>query len=266
MITPSLKPIKYKDHRTYDFHRTFGTIEQIPEEFNFDQTGAMPDQNAEGLPQGCTAFTVTDMASNNDKRNYTDKRYTYEKTKMMMGVKGEVPVDQMTSMKSATIYGVKAKERPEEEALNNRQGPYFIVKRLNDSYFDGLVSAMWKKQGTLSVGTVWLGVFDYVKPNGVIPGFTPPQNFEVGHNWEACGVKVVEGERRIICKSWQGKNWGDGGYCYFSRKQIDDLLSIKGSGAFGQKSIEPGDIVRVKMTIIEQIISYIKQIIIKLFP
>lgn len=262
-VENGLKPIKYKDHRTYDFHRTFGVATLTPSEFNFDTVGIFPNQNGEGLPNACTAYTVTGIASNDDHVNYDDKVFTYEKTKQMMGVSGPVPCDQMTALKSGTVYGVKDKTKTEEEALQNRRAPYFIVRQSLD-YFDGLVSAMLTKKGTLSMGTPWLPVFELVGSDGVIPAFAKPQNFNVGHNWEACGVKVINNESRIICKSWQGPSYGDHGYCYFNRQQVNDLLSVTGSGAFAQVKATPEDIKRVEMNIIEVMISYLRMWLSKL--
>lgn len=258
-----LKPIPKKDPRTYSFHRTFGAVSTlvIPQEFNFDQTGIFPDQNADGLPNACTAYATTGMASNTDHTNYDDKRFTYENTKKLMGVVGDVPCDIMEALKSATVYGVRHKGENEQSALTNRQAPYFYIERLNGSFFDGLVSAMWKKQGTLSVGSAWLPEFETVGPSGIIPPFVVPQNFSEGHNWECCGVKLIGGEPHIICKSWQGTHFGDKGYCYFSKSQIDALLDMSGSGAFGQVHATPEDIKTVQLSLFSAIIDFIKQII-----
>lgn len=253
-----LRPTKFKDSRTYDFHRTFGTISSTIVEFNFDQTGVMPNQNAEGFPNACTAYTTTGMASNSDKTNYDDKLFTYEKTKLMMGVEGDVPCDQMTSLKSASVWGCQGLGK--NDAFKHIQSPYFIVKKLNGSYFDGMISAMQIKKGTLSVGSMWLPEFETVGSTGIVRDFVVPKSFNEGHNWEAVGVKMIDGEPRIICKSWQGANFGDKGYIYFSKVQIDSLLSVRGSGVFGQKHAEPEDIVRVKMNIIETIISFIQRL------
>lgn len=258
-----LKPIAFKDWRTYDFHRTFGTATLAPAEFNFDVNRIFPDQNRDGRPMACTAYTVNDSASNEDGLYYDDIDFTYGNTKMMAGVSGQVPVSVTTALKSATVYGVKQKEQTQEDALRNRRAPYFIVKR-NPDFFDGLVSAMLVKKGTLVIGTPWLSLFNSVGKNGLVPDFTAPQNFTNGHCWEACGVKQIGGEARIICKPWLGQNIGDGGYLYFNRKQINDLLDVKGSGAFGQKDADPADIEKVQMTILETIVSYLRFWMLKL--
>lgn len=259
-----LLPIKRKDHRTYDFHKTFGSATSIPAEFNFDTSGIFPDQNADGFPNACTAYTENDIASSEDKLGYYDDQpFTYNNTKMIGGLSGDVPVDHMDALKSGTVYGVKKKSESPDEALNHRRAPHFIVKK-NPDYFDGLISALWIKQGGFSIGTPWLQVFNWVGSDGTIPDFAAPKTFLSGHCWEATGVKIVKGEPRIICKSWQGPSYGDRGYCYFNRKQINDLLGCRGSGAFGQKHASPEDIKRVEMSIIEVAFSYFKMLLEKI--
>lgn len=264
LLKKGLRPIRYKDHRTYDFHKTFGTATQVPDEFNFDATGIFPDQNKDGYPNGCTAYATNDIASCEDGIYYDDQPFTYANTKLIEGVSGQVPVLQTNALKSATVYGLKKKSETPDQALTHRRAPYFIVKKLNGSYFDGMVSAMWVKQGCLSVGSPWLVYFEEVNGDGVVAPFTPPKSFTEGHNWSAVGVKVVKGEPCIICKSWQGPNFGNKGYIYFTKKQIDDLLSVPGIGVFGQKQAKPDDIKRVEMSIIEVIISYLYQLIAKI--
>lgn len=260
-------PIKRKDHRTYDFHRTFGTIapEILPPEFNFNKLGLFPDQRADGFPNACTAYAQLGVASNEDSVNYDDYEFTYRKTLEMMDAEFGAPCDMLTSFKACSVWGVKNKSETPEQALTHRRGPYFIVRKTND-YFDGLISAMWKKQGGISLGTPWLPWFANTGSDGVIPPMfiDSKMAFIEGHDWIAYGVKMVNGEPKIICVSHQGRVYGNGGECYFSRNQINALLSVSGSGAFGQKHALPEDIKTVKMSILETILSYIRMLLEKL--
>jgi hypothetical protein len=252
-----LLPIKRKDHRTFDFHRTFGTATGIPEEFNFDKSGVMPDQNRDGNYNACTAYANNDIATSDDKApNFDDYRFIYQKTLLLSGLDGEVPVEHMKALKAATVYGVKRKGETEQGALAHRRGQYFLVKRAPD-FFDGVISAMWIKQGGLSVGSPWPSRIQMTSSDGVVPNFLTPPTFITGHCWAAVGVKKINGELRVICKSWQGSNFGDKGYCYFNREQINKLLSVTGAGAFVQKKADPREIQYVEMTITETILSYI---------
>lgn len=253
----NLLPIPYKDHRTYDFHRTFGTVGVVPTEFNLNKIGLFPDQITDGLPQACTAYAQTCIASNEDGVYYDDPDFTYRNTLMMMGAAYGRPCDMLTALKSGTVYGVKQKTENPTQALTHRRAPYFIVRKTTD-YFEGLISAMWIAQAGVSVGTPWPEWFQRVSIDGNIPAIAidPNMDFTDGHDWIAYGVKMIDGVQKIICVSHQGKSFGNGGEVYLSRDQINNLLAIDGSGAFVQKHAEPGDIKPVEMTIIETAISY----------
>lgn len=255
-----IRPIKYKDHRTYDFHRTFGTTTNIPQEFNFNKLGLFPNQNADGLPEACTAYAQNGVASNEDGIVYDDYDFTYRNTLKRMGAAYGQPCDIMTSLLSTRLDGVKAKVMSEDQAVH--RAPYFIVKKTTD-YFDGLLSALCINQEGISVGTPWLPWFETIGPDGIAPPIfiDPNMTFEDGHNWIAYGAKMIDGDQRIICVSQQGKMYGNGGECYFSRDQINKLLSISGSGAFGQKQADPEDIMLVEMTWYEKAISVAFQIL-----
>lgn len=256
-------PIKYKDHRTYDFHRTFGSTTTAPERFSFDTLAATPDQNKDGLPEACTAYTHNDIASNEDATLYDDYDFTYRNTLRMMDVAYGSPCDITAALKATTVYGIKNKQETPTDALQHRRGPYFIVRPLNGDYFDGLVSAMWTKQGCLSLATPWYK--DFEAPSlGIPPSPTNWSLIASWHDWEATGVEVIGGSRYIVGKSWQGNQFGKNGYLYFSRKQMNQLLSTTGAGAFGQKHASPEDIKSVEMNIIETAISFCRMLIQKL--
>lgn len=268
MITKNtVKPIAYKDHRTLDFHRTFGSF-SLPyagPDFNFDTLQLRPDQRADGLPEACTAFTNNDIASNEDKVVYDDYDWTYRNTLMMMNAPYGSPCDVMKALESTTVYGVKSKVMTPEQA--SKRGPYFIVLKTSD-YFEGLISAMLIKQNCLSCATPWFPEFEAENPGGISDS---PANWKdlaraTFHDWEACGIHTLStGERRIIAKSWQGPNYGDKGYNYFSREQINALLATSGAGCFGQAHVQPGDAVRVEMDFIDVIISYMYMLFNKLY-
>ncbi len=258
MIKNDILPIKYKDHRTYSFHKTFGTANP-PSEFNFDHLKLTPNQNADHLSEACTAYTNNDIASNEDGINYDDQDFTYRNTLMMMNAPFGSPCDVMKALNATTIYGVKSKAMSATDALKNRRAPFFIVQKLGD-YFDGLLSVMTVKQGCLSIATPWFPVFEQVGADGII--VSPPDWSDLSrvswHDWEACGLIIINGEQRIICKSWQGENYGKAGYCFFNREQINALLGTKGAGCFGQKHARPEDIQLVKLDIWSQIVSYLQ--------
>lgn len=252
----NINPIPYKDHRTFSFHRTFGTAISTPTTFDFDTLGLRPDQNADGLYEACTAYTNNDVASNEDRVAYDDYDFTYKNTLMMMDAPYGSPCDVMTALNATTTYGVKSKTMTADQAV--RRAPFFIIEKLGD-YLGGLISAMWVKQGCLSVATPWFREFEQVNPDGTV---NSPKTWDVTkeraswHDWEVCGVAMINGIQMIKCKSWQGPHYGVSGINYFTREQINALLGIKGAGCFGQKHANPEDIKAVEMVWYQVAISY----------
>lgn len=261
-----LKPVKRKDPRMYSFPATFGTATEqninLRQEFSFDLP-VFPDQNADGSPNGCTSYLVSGIASDEDKVYYDDPRYVYEKTKQMAHVQGEVPVDMETAFQAGSRYGVKSRQMTKDQALQHLRAPYFIIKKLNGSYYDGIVSAMLLKQGSVGVGTPWLDIFHQVGSDGIVHGEVDKNmDFQNGHAWEIVGQKYINGEWRLIGKSWEGPNVGDYGYKYFNKAQIDNLLSIRGSIALAQKDASPEDIRTVQLGIMHSIVFYFFQMLV----
>lgn len=262
-MSNGVKPIPHKDHRTYDFHRTFGAPTQIVvNEFDLDPGFTMPNQNADGYPNGCTGYTQADCATDQDKIVYNPV-YTYKMTLMMDDQEVGEPCSVLTSLKSTTVYGLMRKDIVDDPALH-RRAPYFIIRRLNGSHFDGIVSAMWTKLVSVSVATPWPPSINNAGPDGIVTITDWPLDFTSGHNYKICGVKKIRGVDYLRVKSWQGENVGDKGWLYFDKATIDRLLAYRGAGAFANVHAEPGDIRVVQMTIMETIISYMRLFIKKI--
>src|SRR4051794_39058246 len=75
-----LKPVR-PDHRDFDFHKSFGTAipPTFPTEYNTDANLWQPDQNAMGLPFGCTGFTQASLCEDEDGSK-CDPAYIYDHT------------------------------------------------------------------------------------------------------------------------------------------------------------------------------------------
>lgn len=258
MIRNGVKPIKYRDHRTYDFQKTFGQAVLDYSEFTLDAGLTMRDQNAEGLPQGCTGMTQTDCATDQDKLVY-EPLFTYKWTLFMEDSPMGSPCSVMASLKSTTVYGLQEKGKEGEE-LTHRRAPYFIIKRLGD-HFDGIVSAMRLKNISVSVGTPWPSDLERTGKDGIVHIYDWPTEFTSGHNYKICGIKHINGEPYLRVKSWQGAHFGDKGWCYFDRKTTNRLLGYEGAGAFANVKAEKSDIRLVSMTIIQTIISYLYRLL-----
>lgn len=250
-----VKPIK-KDHRNYSTH-TFGTTFSFVTEINLDAGFGFPNQNADGLPEACTGYTQSEICQDMDKFQYKPK-FTYEKTLFMMNAKEGEPCDMQTSLKSLSVYGVQGiNETTDAEASKHLKGGYFQIEKVGD-WFDGIRSAITINNVTSSSATQWFESFGN-PAHGIISDNS--SGAFSWHNYKICGWKVINGETYLIAKSWQGSQYGDSGYCYFSRDQINKLLSTSGAGAFivKQYDLSVTTIKTVELGIFQTILSYFRR-------
>lgn len=259
MKSRGLSRRKYRDGRRYSYSRTFGTVGVIPD-FLVDPQITNPNQNLkdpywprEALPNGCTGFATAHIAEC-DLKAPVDPRFTYDKTLLIQnGQEGDMCTLQ-DSFKSATVYGVRLKGETDEEALKHRRAPYFEVHPTNgQDWFDALASAAYTNNRPVSIGTTWPPYFEMIGANGIQTYV--PTSWVGGHDHNIVGKKTMGGKEYLIDKSWNGGNWGDDGYSYFSREIINATMKIRGSDALTNRAAAPGDIQLVKLNILQVLIS-----------
>ncbi len=246
-----LKPIK-RDIRDRDFHRTFGSVSQVslPSSFSIDAEFPMPDQEADGLPNGCTGYAQADLCQDEDLIVFSPKAI-YDQTLAMEGNAGNYTVgcDIRDSLKATILYFGR--------------GGYYNVQPL-DSWAHGIQSTLFVNQlqrRAISVGTPWLPEFEFVGPDGIVPDdFVVPTNWTEGHNWTIPEWSQKNGQTYFTCKSWQGKRVGDNGKLYFSEIGINKLLSIPNTGAFTVSKAQPLSIQTIKVALYERVISILQEI------
>lgn len=274
MIQNGLKPQPI-DPRKYSYQRTFGSTAAVamPEEFDFDAGLTMPDQNADGLPYGCTGYTTAEIAGDADNCIY-DPRFVYDKTLEIEGIFSTDPEFERVgctasdSFKAANIFGLKRAGETDQQATTHRKGAsYDVLNSAGVAPFDAIKSAMWDNyqrfgcKESVSSGTPWLREWEGVSSNGIIPSVViydgVPTHYE-WHNWKISGFKKIDGILYAKGKTWQGKNVGDGGWLYFPASVLNQVLKFKGSFA---EILAPftGDIQTVKVGIIITLISWIKR-------
>lgn len=265
MINRGLKRRKYKDPRRFSYTRTFGAVVQadIPD-FVVDKGLPIPCQNDSdpywgnpALPNGCTGFSVAGVAET-DLKQPVDPRFTYDKTLLIQnGQEGDTCTLQ-DAFKSGTVYGVRLKGETDEQALVHRRSPYFEVDpNYGQDWFEALLSAVYTNQRPVSVGTTWLPEwesFGFRQGNSGIM-VNVPTKWIGGHAWNIVGKKTIGGVPFLVAETWNGTKWGDGGYCYFSREVINATMKIRGSDALTNRPAAPGDIVKVKISILQVLIS-----------
>lgn len=238
MIKSGARPVR-KDHRDFSFSRNFGGVVPVfADSLNLDPGLTMPDQDTDGLPYGCTGYASSELCGDEDKAVYFPK-FTYDRTLLMEGIGPsdstfeKTGCDVRNSLNSTIVYGVQKVGEDGSTALNYRRGAYYNVDLAQGlDWFDSIRNCLVLNMRTISIATPWYMAFALTS-NGIIktPG-TYDTTFASWHNWKVCGWKTINGIPYLIGKSWQGNQYGDGGYCYFPREVINQLMTINGSGAF----------------------------------
>lgn len=248
-IKHGVLPNRY-DKRDYSHERTFGAVDLkvLPDNYNADLGLWFPDQEEDGLPNGCTGYTQTATAANENGEWY-DPRYTYEQTLTIANLPPNSPCQLRDSFKETRTFGVKRKD-----GTTFIRGAYFDVDKVGD-YFDGARNALWLNQfnkRTLSCASPWFR--EWLSPiKGILPA---PSRYvwnsnTPGHNYEICGWKTIAGKPYLIIKPWIGKGYGDGGYAYVSRETFNKTMNISGTALYIQRDPTDADIKPIKLDILE---------------
>lgn len=270
MIKSAFKPRKYRDPRRYSFPLTFGTTIVFLDDLDLDAGLTMPDQNSydpifgnPALPNGCTGFTTTDIATDEDHIVY-DPRFTYEKTLFMENAPEGAGCQPEDSMKSAVVYGLKAKGETDQQALTHRRGPYFqIHPDAGLDWFDSIRSAMMKNRRSVSMATMWILSWENVGSDAIISVVPsgPLRAFQDWHNWKCSGWKQIGGVPYLRAKTWQGSGYGHGGWAYFSREVINAIFVYDGTEVLTNTKAMPGDVAVVRLTIMQTLLNYLYRFI-----
>lgn len=247
-----------RDHRDFDFHKSFGTVQtSLPASFDVDANLWMPDQNAMGLPMGCTGFAQSDLCADEDGVIY-DPQDLYLNTPPG-GLNGR---DIRDSLKTLETRGVR--EYITSNALGNKRTAYFNVQSAGAiDMFDAIRLAIFSTQNehrAVSIGIPWFSEFKYVKSDGILPVPIFDTSHVNWHNAKVSGWVSIGGVLYLKVKSWQGASYGDRGWCYMSRELCNVLFSFNGTGAFTVTKVKPTDIQVVDMNVVAKIVSFIRQL------
>lgn len=273
MIQNGLKPIKRNSKRWYptdlSFHRNFGGITplEFPREFSVDLGITMPDQNAIGLPLGCTGVTQNELCTDQDGIVYDDYEYTYRKTLELEGVYelNKQGCDIRNSLKIICTLGPKTKEEGDEDGEKKARGAYYAIESSKFDWFDSFRSVMLTNHQNnntkcaISIGTPWFQEWNSqsVGNNGIVPSVFvyngDPYSIS-WHNWAIKGWKEINGKPYLIAKTWQGKNYGNTGWSYYDRETINAVMKIRYTGAYTVAPRDASNIQTVRLTLMEVII------------
>lgn len=243
------------------FERTFGAVSPInlPEEYNADLAISFPDQNADGLPNGCTGYTVSEIGQDENGELF-DPRFTYEKTLAIANLPPNSPCKVRDALKESRTFGLKRKYN--ESTLV--RGAYFDVDKVGD-YFDGIRNALEKnkiERRTVLAASPWFHEWLWPK-NGILPA---PKKYvwdsgTIGHCYKICGWKTINHIPYLIIKPWCGAKWGDKGYAYMSRDICNKTFAISGTALYIQSNLTPGEVKTVKLDILELLLAFYRRLL-----
>lgn len=215
MIKNGARPTRI-DHRDFS-HKSFGSVQvPFPPSYDTDAHLDMPNQDADGLPYGCTdeaqADNANDLAEKSIALPWTIEAVTRANANggadIRVALKAAISLGWITA-----FYNIEA-----------------IGQDIFDAARDAMISGGTEKR-SVSVGSKWFSEFEGVTATGIMP--MPDFNGTfTWHNWSIKGWETINDQVYLKCKSWQGPNYGNQGYAYISRPLFNQLMSISGSAAF----------------------------------
>ncbi len=295
-----LKPKKYDPRdKHFESHKILGSINPLalPDEYDADNGVTMPDQNADGAYFECSAYTVTDMAFDEDGQEYSPD-YNFMKSLQIAGLPPDNQgVDLKSAFKVACTFGLLPKKlalfdtnafgetyaadqkhwplEVDKEAVKNIKPAYLGISGPYD-FFDNVRAAMYisrSEKRTVGIGVTWYGDFETTGSSGLCPdnpamaggGHSPKISGWTRKNTQ--GEFIRGGEIFLKVKSWQGRNVGDNGWLYFSRPLINKLMAEWGADARMLKKLADGTVEELKerkVTFLEVLQAFIKNLVIAL--
>lgn len=248
------------DHRDWSFHRSYGIKPgsiPFPPNYNTDAGLTMPNQDianpnynppAPALPYGCTSYLVTEMAIDMGNPPAIVSPMVIENVTQANAKHGY-------DLRQALLAGVK---------LGLFTG-IFNVQAIGQDMFDAVYDAQLSggtEKRSVAVASKWLPPFETINNTGIIPSlFNINDPNLTYHAWKICGRILIGDQEYIKAKSWQGRGYGDGGFCYFSRAVFNQLMTQSGAVAFTATNGVLPPIQTITTTWLQWLISYAKTLL-----
>lgn len=263
-----LRPTR-ADARDYDLIKSehprlyagLASLPSFPAEFDVDAGLWVPNQlepqaftglpNIPALPFGCTSYSQSDLCVDDDGRLYN-------------------PMD-LEAITHANAQG-GAEIRVALDAAKKAFGrtAYFNIRPsgIIDA-FDAARLAMYSGQPekrAVSVGSIWYNAWMRIGSDGILSMPSVLRILGPWHNWVICGWVTINGVLYLKGKSWQGPEFGKGGFHYISREVFNSIMSVPGTVMFTITNLPPSQIQTVDMNIVERIMSFMRNLIAALTP
>lgn len=262
MVRNGIKP-RWSDRRDLDYIKShkLGSIgaPTTYQEFSVDAGFPMINQNAMGIPYGCTGCAQADLCSNEDGIIY-DPAYIYQNTPP-----GDAGGRDMRASLS-WICNNDLKEYLKSVVVGSRRKGYFSIRAQGvldwfDAIYISLLSTLQEKRGA-TIGIPWYPEFENVGQDGILP---VPANFSTDgipwHDAEVAKGKYINGVYYLGVKSWQGASYGDNGWCYMNKELANKVFAINGTEVFTVSKVMPGQVQTVDLTFIENLVSFISNLL-----
>lgn len=213
-----------------------GAVPSFLPEYNVDAGLWQPNQNAgcdlftpptPPMPFGCTNYTGCDLCADQDGRLYDPmilEAVTHANENR--GAEMRVALKAVTQ----TIPGHPAYFRVSPAGKIDA----FDAVRL------AMLSTSTEKRGVAIGSPFWLQ-WGAVKKNGVLPMPDFDLKNASWHAWAVKGWKIINGEPYLVCKMWQGREYGDNGFVYVSRPVFNATMAVWGAVAFTIDKLLPDE-------------------------
>lgn len=259
----SLHPLT-KDPRDYSHSTVFGSVvvNDLPtKDFLVSVPLEMKNQEINYLSDFCTSYAAASVDEDMDQVimvpewTFAQAKYILSQTQGV-GVIGTFGVNLRDISNAAVAYGFLPRlydpfkcdtmDRPARDILANwiewpvglynhaapyKKASYFFVDGPHD-LFDNIRATLWKHLGernSVIVGALWRQSWNNA-PDGIIPEVYEPQGS--GHAFKICGQKTINGQIYLVAQLSEGVNFGDKGFCYFSRAVVNRELATYGAIIF----------------------------------
>lgn len=264
--------LRFQDHRDFDLLKSSGATDfdtnGLPSRYMVDAGLTMPDQDADGYPEGCTGYAQTDLCTDEDLAIY-DAGEFYLATPPGTSGTGRAVRD---SLKLLTARGPKDRYGN----LGPRRTAYYSINATEIlDWMDAIRVALWitqQEKRSASIAIPWFPAFEGIGSDGILPAdpiFTwngvPGHNAKIG-GWtdvKTDGTYIRNGEFFLAVKSWQGISYGDKGWCYMSRVLANAIFNMRYTEAFTVTKMN-GATQTVDIDVVDRLVSFLQNLLAKL--
>jgi len=201
-----------QDSRDLHYHQKFGTVDSLPDEFILDTP--LPDAIQPVGNNKCTAFTICDMAADQDGIIYDIDEFFAR----IPGANDAIGADLRKAMSEAVEHGLK----PKNGGLTLKHwSSYWRADTGPKDAFDNTRSAMYMAKLPVGAGTVWYE--EWTDGHRIV---TFGSNVVSSHAWAIEGWTIKDNQPMLQVEAHIGYK------LYFPRDVYNYVIGGYGAGAF----------------------------------